>query len=129
MGTTPTAETLDHILGAYMRAYEQQGNITPLALFVLTDGKPDYQEALKQTLRKHARQLDERKAPFRQLFIQFFQVGNDETAKDFLTELDVGLGDDVRDMVAAMSCTKIAGDLRKALLGALSDLVAKSAQK
>jgi hypothetical protein len=68
---------------------------------VLTDGVPS--DDVESVLLSAAKKLDKLDAPPYQVGVQFFQVGNEEGAKEALEELDGGLSEHVeggvRDIV------------------------------
>ncbi|KAI1811005.1 hypothetical protein GGS20DRAFT_139569 [Poronia punctata] len=100
-GLTPTGPRLDGILGAYIGCYERrvrdgQEAPKPLNIIVITDGAHTGQNPANILIR-HARKLDALEAPYYQVGVQFFQVGQDPGAAAALTTLDNCLGDVVRD--------------------------------
>lgn len=108
-GVTPIGERLSDILWPYVREFERcaglPGNtpencgVKPVNMIVITDGAPtDDPEAIIISV---AKKLDVLEAPPHQLGIQFFQVGNDAQATEYLRDLDDGLAKqaNVRDMV------------------------------
>ena len=85
----------------------QGREIKPLNLIVLTDGVPS--DDVESVLLSAAKKLDKLDAPPFQVGVQFFQVGNEEGAKEALEELDDGLSElvegGVRDMVDTVTWT------------------------
>ncbi|KAK4142774.1 uncharacterized protein C8A04DRAFT_29540 [Dichotomopilus funicola] len=108
-GATPIGKRLSDILWPYVREFERSaalpGNtpedsgVKPVNMIVITDGTPtDDPESIIISV---AKKLDALEAPPHQLGIQFFQVGNDPRAAEYLRDLDDGLAEqaNVRDMV------------------------------
>ena len=62
----------------------------PLNLIVITDGDADDQDEVEDYLTGVARQLDRLEAPGRHIGIQFVQIGDDDEAAAWLTDLDDG---------------------------------------
>merc|ERR1711977_234166 len=106
--------------------------LKPLNLIVLTDGVPS--DDVESVLLSAAKKLDKLEAPPFQIGVQFFQVGNEEGAKEALEELDDGLSElvegGVRDIVDTVTWTGgrsssdggigLTGDgILKAVLGAV----------
>ena len=133
-GGTPTGTRVNHILKAYMKAYEDSlrtsSELKPLNLIVLTDGVPS--DEVEGVIVQCAKKLDKLEAPAYQVGIQFFQVGNESGAKEALEELDDCLAEqaDVRDIVDTVTWTGgrsalsggvgLTGDsILKAVLGAV----------
>ena len=79
----------------------------PLNLIVFTDGVPS--DDVESVLLSAAKKLDKLDAPPYQIGVQFFQVGNEEGAKEALEELDDGLSalveGGVRDIVDTITWT------------------------
>jgi hypothetical protein len=101
----------------------------PLNLIALTDGVPS--DDVESVLLSAAKKLDKLDAPPYQVGVQFFQVGNEEGAKEALEELDDGLSElvegGVRDIVDTMTWNSTEGGLSltgefilKCLLGAVN---------
>jgi uncharacterized protein YegL len=135
-GGTPTGIRVHNILKPYLAKLESemsQGRESkPLNLIVITDGVPS--DDVESVLLSAAKKLDKLDAPPFQVGVQFFQVGNEEGAKEALEELDDGLSElvegGVRDMVDTVTWTGgssaseggigLTGDgLMKAVLGAV----------
>lgn len=71
----------------------------PLNLIVVTDGHADDDDNVTWYLTDIAQELDKLRAPPRQIGIQFVQVGDDESATEWLRKLDDELGNGkVRDV-------------------------------
>jgi uncharacterized protein YegL len=110
-GGTPTGTRIHNILKPYLAKLEKdtaEGRETkPLNLIVLTDGVPS--DDVESVLLSAAKKLDKLDAPPFQVGVQFFQVGNEEGAKEALEELDDGLSElvegGVRDMVDTVTWT------------------------
>lgn len=83
MGSTNTAAMLQNRLDAYF-ARKASGNTKPLALFVLTDGAPDDQNAVARTIIDATKKMDRDE----EVAISFIQIGQDPEATKFLQRLD-----------------------------------------
>lgn len=110
-GGTPTSTRIYNILKPYLAKLETEiaarKEMKPLNLIVLTDGVPsDDVESVLLSATKKLNKLDG--TPF-QASVQFFQVGNEEGAKEALEELDDGISElvegGVRDMVDTVTWT------------------------
>lgn len=110
-GGTPTGVRVHHILKPYLAKLESEmaagREMKPLNLIVLTDGVPS--DDVESVLLSAAKKLDKLDAPPFQVGVQFFQVGNEEGAKEALQELDDELSElvegGVRDMVDTVTWT------------------------
>ncbi|KAK2629161.1 hypothetical protein QTJ16_002264 [Diplocarpon rosae] len=110
-GGTPTGTRLHTILKPYLARLESEmaarGEMKPLNLIVLTDGVPS--DDVESVLLSAAKKLDKLEAPPFQVGVQFFQVGNEDGAKEALEELDDGLSElvegGVRDIVDTVTWT------------------------
>ena len=119
-GGTPTGTRLHSILTPYIRCYEAERNrmhasgdygdpdpdvIKPVNIIVITDGVPT--DDLEENLVAAAKKLDQLEAPPHQVGVQFFRVGNEPDAEEYLKHLDDDLGKQVsgglRDMVDAVT--------------------------
>ncbi|BGO91584.1 hypothetical protein NBRC10512v2_003857 [Rhodotorula toruloides] len=104
-GSTPTGVVMDEILRDYVERVEDarqtKERVKPLLLLVLTDGRADDTDLVRDVIVEMAQRLDEVRAPPYQLGIQFIQIGDDPDARAFLQELDDDLKPQlgVRDMV------------------------------
>ncbi|GAA6006989.1 hypothetical protein JCM10207_009162 [Rhodosporidiobolus poonsookiae] len=104
-GSTPTGVVMDDLLRDYVERVEDakqtRTKVKPLLLLVLTDGRADDPDMVKDIIIEFAQRLDDIRAPPYQLGIQFIQVGDDGDAAAFLQELDDELKPQlgVRDMV------------------------------
>merc|ERR1711915_447824 len=135
-GGTPTGIRVHNILKPYLAKLESEmaagRELKPLNLIVLTDGVPS--DDVESVLLSAAKKLDKLEAPPFQIGVQFFQVGNEEGAKEALEELDDGLSElvegGVRDIVDTVTWTGgrsssdggigLTGDgILKAVLGAV----------
>jgi uncharacterized protein YegL len=135
-GGTPTGIRVHNILKPYLARLEIEmaagKEMKPLNLIVLTDGVPS--DDVESVLLSAAKKLDKLDAPPYQIGVQFFQVGNEEGAKEALEELDDGLTElvvgGVRDIVDTVTWTGgssqseggigLTGDgILKAVLGAV----------
>ena len=85
--------------------------LKPLNLIVLTDGVPS--DDVESVLISAAKKLDKLDAPPYQVGVQFFQVGNEEGAKEALEELDDELSSlvegGIRDIVDTMTWNSTEG--------------------
>jgi uncharacterized protein YegL len=110
-GGTPTGIRVHNILKPYLARVEKElaadREVKPLNLIVLTDGVPS--DDVESVLLSAAKKLDKLDAPPYQVGVQFFQVGNEEGAKEALEELDDQLGNmvegGVRDIVDTVTWT------------------------
>ncbi|KAI8625444.1 hypothetical protein F5Y19DRAFT_264530 [Xylariaceae sp. FL1651] len=138
-GSTPTAERLGSIIRTYVSRYEAEFKRTkddtclnPLNIIVITDGQPNDEIALQNMLIEQAQKLDAISAPYHQVGVQFFQVGNDRQAALSLAKLDdqlgdyVGKGKELRDMVDTSTFSDASGkgeltadDILKVVLGSV----------
>ncbi|KAI5480788.1 von willebrand factor [Pseudohyphozyma bogoriensis] len=104
-GSTPTGFQLDEILRPYIESVEDakaaKTRVKPMILLVLTDGRADDPDMVKDVIIEMAQRLDDLRSPPYQLGIQFVQLGRDPDAEEFLRELDDDLKADagVRDLV------------------------------
>ena len=110
-GGTPTGTRVHNILKPYLAKLEKEitegKDMKPLNLIVFTDGVPS--DDVESVLLSAAKKLDKLDAPPYQIGVQFFQVGNEEGAKEALEELDDGLSalveGGVRDIVDTITWT------------------------
>jgi len=110
-GGTPTGIRVHNILKPYLAKLEKDmgegKEVKPLNLIVLTDGVPS--DDVESVLLSAAKKLDKLDAPPFQVGVQFFQVGNEEGAKEALEELDDELSSlvegGVRDIVDTVTWT------------------------
>lgn len=110
-GGTPTGIRVHNILKPYLARLETEmaagKDMKPLNLIVLTDGVPS--DDVESVLLSAAKKLDKLDAPPYQVGVQFFQVGNEEGAREALEELDDGLSElvegGVRDIVDTVTWT------------------------
>lgn len=140
-GGTPTGTRCHNILKPYLNLLQtaisdgkdiEEASIKPLNIIVLTDGVPS--DDVESVLLSAAKKLDKMEAPPYQVGVQFFQVGNEDGAREALRELDDGLVElvegGVRDMVDTVTFTggplegnataKLTGEtVLKAVLGAV----------
>ncbi|KAH7412526.1 hypothetical protein BKA64DRAFT_702649 [Cadophora sp. MPI-SDFR-AT-0126] len=132
-GGTPTGIRVHNILKPYLAKLESEmaagRELKPLNLIVLTDGVPS--DDVESVLLSAAKKLDKLDAPPFQVGVQFFQVGNEEGAKEALEELDDGLSElvegGVRDIVDTMTWNSTEGgvsltgmSILKCVLGAVN---------
>ncbi|KAG8624630.1 hypothetical protein KVT40_007697 [Elsinoe batatas] len=104
-GGTPTGQCLDKPLSRRGSPDSMLGrsrpDVKPLNIIVITDGVPT--DDVESPLVAAAKKLDKLDAPAWQVGVQFFQVGDDESAAETLKGLDDGLselaGKPVRDMI------------------------------
>lgn len=93
-GTTPVGRRLMQILNPYLRRLErdQDSQVRPLNIIAVTDGA--FTDDAESVIIDAARRLDDPRcaaAPW-QVGIQFFQIGTDESAAEYLQQLDDDLG-------------------------------------
>jgi hypothetical protein len=139
-GATPVGKRLNDILKPYMARVERmhagQKNrsngvdaesrfyVRPVNIIVITDGV--FTDDAESVIMGVARKLDSVDAIAWQVGIQFFQVGDDESARLYLQELDDFLGgrqDGMRDIVDTVSWGQggLCGEgILKAVLGAVN---------
>ncbi|KAF9235581.1 hypothetical protein BU15DRAFT_51245 [Melanogaster broomeanus] len=110
-GLTPIAQKLDLLVGDYIDKLERASSkkrrgdplplqrIKPINFIIITDGAPT-DEPLDSIVAL-ARRLDRGNYPIAQVGLQFVQIGDDQSATEFLRQLDDDLGNShgVRDMV------------------------------
>lgn len=119
-GGTPTGTRLNAILKPYLsHLASKRGSdplntdamdaIKPLNILAITDGVPS--DDVESVLLVAAKKLDKLEAAPHQIGVQFFQVGNEEGAKEALGELDDGIQGLVRGGVRDMvdTCTWMGG--------------------
>lgn len=95
-GKTPIGKRLDDIFKEYFKEYEKNPDATkPINIICITDGVPT--DDLESQLIKAAKKLDALDAPAWQVGVQFFQVGSDRKATEYLQELDDDLPEIARD--------------------------------
>lgn len=109
-GGTPTGIRVHNILKPYLAKLEKEmgegKEVKPLNLIVLTDGVPS--DDVESVLISAAKKLDKLEASPFQVGVQFFQVGNEEGAREALEELDdelSNMGGGVRDIVDTVTWT------------------------
>ncbi|KAB8437398.1 hypothetical protein FH972_025076 [Carpinus fangiana] len=100
-GGTPTGQVLSRILRKYLRELEASPDDTkPINIIVITDGVPA--DDVETVLINTAQKLDRMDAEPWQIGVQFFQVGEEEGAREHLEGLDDELsrmGGGCRDIV------------------------------
>ncbi|OBT67124.1 hypothetical protein VE03_04418 [Pseudogymnoascus sp. 23342-1-I1] len=119
-GGTPTGTRLNAILKPYLAhlSLKRGSNalntdamdaVKPLNILTITDGVPS--DDVESVLLAAAKKLDKLEAAPHQIGVQFFQVGNEEGAKEALSELDDGIQGLVRGGVRDMvdTCTWMGG--------------------
>lgn len=131
-GSTPTSMRLDDILRPYIEdceyAKQKRSKLPkPMILVVVSDGRADDSEGLRDTIVEMATRLDEARLPSFQLGITFIQIGDDPDATAFLAELDDDLEDahQCRDIV---DCRQYEGSIDatfvlKSLLGSVNKAI------
>ena len=124
--TTPTGQRLRSMLKPYLEQLQSAADmddVKPVNVIVITDGEPT--DEPETDIVQAARKLDRLDAPAYQVGIQFFQVGNDQQAAEYLRTLDDDLEKHgVRDMVDTVSWQGTTGVLTaegilKVVLGAV----------
>ncbi|KAM0322977.1 hypothetical protein ACHAQA_009076 [Verticillium albo-atrum] len=131
-GGTPTGTRLHAILKPYLALCAENEadieSVKPINIIVITDGVPS--DDVETVLLNAAKKLDKIDAPPYQVGVQFFQVGNEQGAREALQELDDGLAElvegGVRDMVDTVTWstkdggnTLSAANILKAVLGSV----------
>ncbi|KAH8913506.1 hypothetical protein BT69DRAFT_1202927, partial [Atractiella rhizophila] len=128
-GSTPTGMRLDDLLRPYVDALEDakrdgKPRPKPLLLLVITDGRADDPDLVKEVIVEMAGRLDDGRFPPFQLGVQFLQIGDDPDAEEFLRELDDDLKAEhgIRDIVDTVSYPgRVTSEfLLQALLGAVN---------
>ena len=112
-GFTPVGRRLDDILNPYLERLQnaqsrhgddgtlhcRRGYVKPINVIVITDGVfSDDVESIITDFAKSLRKLPRATLPW-QVGIQFFQIGNDLSAKQELEKLDKDLDSSLRDIV------------------------------
>ncbi|RYO88358.1 hypothetical protein DL764_008735 [Monosporascus ibericus] len=126
-GQTPTGERLSHILQTYLAHLEEQvqrngvddHGVKPVNIIVITDGSPNSREVLEGVIVEAAKRLQRQDALPYQVGIQFFQVGNNPNAAEFLTRLDEKIREKYqldRDMVDTVPFNPRTGGLTDKLI-------------
>jgi uncharacterized protein YegL len=128
---TPTGQRCRAILRPYLALLEAEAkkgkidDVKPLNILAITDGVPS--DDVESVLLNAAKKLDALDAAPHQIGVQFFQVGNEEGAKEALIELDDGLvglvAGGVRDMVD--TCTWMGGSSEDGQLKLTSEGILK----
>ncbi|KAK4551213.1 hypothetical protein LTR86_011292, partial [Recurvomyces mirabilis] len=86
-GGTPTGQCLNQILRSYLHKYEANPETTrPLNIMCITDAQPS--DDIESRLTAAAKRSDELDAPAWTVGVQFFQVGQENVARDHLKQLD-----------------------------------------
>jgi Mg-chelatase subunit ChlD len=84
-GTTDTAGVLQHCFDDYLKRKRANAATTkPTVLFVFTDGRPDDEDAVIKNIVAFSKRLDNAD----EFGIQFYQIGDDSHAREFLKKLD-----------------------------------------
>jgi hypothetical protein len=126
-GSTPLGQRLNKILKPYLARCEANLELTkPMNIIVITDGEPS--DDPEGVIVQAAKKLDALDAPVWQVGIQFFQVGKEAGAKEYLQSLDdeLGGGQNIRDMVDTQPWTNDndeelnADGIMKTVLGAVN---------
>lgn len=118
-GMTPIGKRLRDIVNNFKSLKQMNPNTKPLSIIIITDGSATDKPILEETIVDAARSFPQGSIAF-----QFFQVGTDKQAKEFLTHLDDGLKQkynipDIVDCVSSQSGMCLKDIVRKALIGAL----------
>jgi uncharacterized protein YegL len=121
MGTTNLAAVLTDACNNYFQR-KAQGQTKPNGetIIVVTDGEPDDRQAVMRAIIEASRQMERDE----ELAISMIQVGNDATAKQFLTALDdqlqgVGAKFDICDTITMDEMADMS--LMEVLLRAIED--------
>ncbi|RYP84539.1 hypothetical protein DL770_005193 [Monosporascus sp. CRB-9-2] len=126
-GQTPTGERLGQILQTYLAHFEEQvqlndaedPGVKPVNIIVITDGCPNSLGVLEGVIVEAAKRLQKQDALPYQVGIQFFQVGNNPNAAEFLTRLDTEIRERYqldRDMVDTVPFNPRTGGLTDKLI-------------
>ncbi|RYP84671.1 hypothetical protein DL769_001105 [Monosporascus sp. CRB-8-3] len=126
-GQTPTGERLGQILQTYLTYFENQvqrngvdgHGVKPVNIIAITDGCPNSREVLEGVIVEAAERLQKQDALLYQVGIQFFQVGNNPIAAEFLTRLDKTIREEHqldRDMVDTVPFNPGTGGLTDKLI-------------
>ncbi|RYP52637.1 hypothetical protein DL768_002287 [Monosporascus sp. mg162] len=126
-GQTPTGERLSQILETYLAHFEEQvqrngvddHGVKPVNIIVVTDGCPNSREVLECVIVEAAERLQKQDALLYQVGIQFFQVGDNPNAAEFLARLDQKIREDYqldRDMVDTVPFNHRTGGLTDKLI-------------
>ncbi len=130
-GRTPLGAKMQQILSKYCRELPprylgKNKRHKPLDLIIITDGAPTDGPLVESSIVNAAREMEKRGYPQEQIGIQFFQVGNDVDAKNYLEYLDDNLEEKyrIRDIVDTTPFnpndnTPLKYTIRKALLGGI----------
>jgi len=104
-GATPIGRRLSTILTSYYGLLQQNPSTKPISIVIITDGAPTDKQLLEQTIVECSRRMQQNGTP-NQVSIQFFQVGNDKTAKKYLMKLDDDLErvHKINDIVDCVHC-------------------------
>jgi hypothetical protein len=126
-GQTPLGTKLNKILRPYLDRYTRSPDTTkPMNVIIITDGEPS--DDPESVIIYAARKLNKLDAPPFQVGLQFFQVGRERGAREYLLYLDNNLEGakcDGRDMVDTQPWTneegyELNGDgILKAVLGSV----------
>ncbi|MBD2215162.1 VWA domain-containing protein [Nostoc linckia FACHB-104] len=122
-GNTALAEVLQDALQNYLQRKEKKEvKSNGETILVVTDGKPDDQEAVAKVIIEASRQIDKDE----ELAISFIQIGNDKEATEFLKFLDddlkkIGAKFDIVDTVSIEDIEDENLTLKEVLLKAITD--------
>ena len=128
-GGTFLGQRLNNILKPYLTRCTANLEATkPINIIVITDGEPS--DDPESVIINAAKKLDKMDAPAWQIGLQFFQVGKEPGAKEYLQSLDDNLtelaGSPIRDMVDTQPWTNDedvelnADGILKTILGAVN---------
>ena len=128
-GGTFLGQRLNNILKPYLARCTANLEATkPMNIIVITDGEPS--DDPESVIINAAKKLDKMDAPAWQIGLQFFQVGKEPGAKEYLQSLDDNLtelaGSPIRDMVDTQPWTNDenvelnADGILKTILGAVN---------
>lgn len=122
-GRTALAEVLqDAIKNYFQRKERKQAKVNGETILVVTDGKPDNQEAVAKVIIQATQHIDHDQ----ELAISFVQIGNDREATIFLKLLDdelenAGAKFDIVDTVSIEDIEDESLTLKEVLIKAMTD--------
>jgi len=119
-GSTPIGRRLSEILNVYYGLLQHNPQSKPISIVIITDGAPSDKALVESTIVDCAKRMAQRNTP-NQVAFQFFQVGNDNVAKNYLEYLDDNLEKKYRinDIVDCVHCEKGGLTLQERFIKAL----------